>query len=231
MTDDFHRDFLDLNRFAGLGEDQAYHLPVLDEQLRAWPLDKWADAPRDIVYEDNRRCHWRGVRMFKYPPAQAAYHDLLWELRPQTIIELGVYLGGSLIWFRDMTKLMGLDCQVIGVDTNLSLCQIPSDEMSNITLHEGDSTDPQTLEPLLRAAHPLILIDDAHFNTFNVMRWAVDNLLEKGDYFIVEDMMPAWRKYSPNLLLEYVAAFRSVLGMDMMYANTPQLEGGVFRRL
>jgi cephamycin C biosynthesis protein len=104
--------------------------------------------------------------------------------------------------------------------------------MSDITLHEGDSTEPETLEPLRGAAHPLIVIDDAHFNTFNIMKWAVDNLLEKGDYFIIEDMTPTWRRYSPNLLQEYLAAFRNVLAMDTMYANTcPQLDGGVFRRL
>ena len=232
MNDDFHRDFLDLNAFSGLGEDQVYKAPVLDEQLRAWPLDKWADAPRDFGYEDLRRCHWKGTRMLKYPPTQAAYHDLLWELRPRTIIELGVYAGGSLVWFRDLTMLMGLDCQVIGVDIDLSVSQIPPDEMSNITLHEGDSTAPETLELLRGAAHPLIMIDDAHFSTFNIMKWAVDNLLEKGDYFIIEDMLPTWRKYSPNLLPEYLAAFRNVLAMDMMYSNAcPQLDGGVLRRL
>lgn len=233
MSDDFHKDFLDLNRFAGLGEDPAYHAPVLDDQLRAWPLDRWADAPGDLGYDDLRRCHWRGMRLLKYPPTQAAYHDLLWELRPRTIIELGVYAGGSLVWFRDLTKLMGLDCQIIGVDRNLGICQIPPEEMTNISLHEGDSAEPDTLKPLRGiAAHPLIVIDDAHINTFNVMKWAVENLLEQGDYFIIEDMIPTWRRYSPNLLPEYLAAFREVLAMDMLYAKTcPQLDGGVFRRL
>jgi cephamycin C biosynthesis protein len=232
MDDDFHKDFLDLNKFGGLGEDPAYHAPVVADELRAWPLDRWADAPRDIAYDDLRRCHWKGVRLLKYPPTQAAYHDLLWELRPRTIIELGVYAGGSLVWFRDLTKLMGLDCQVIGVDKNLSLCQIPPDEMSNISLHEGDCTAPETLAPLSAATHPLIVIDDAHYNTFNIMKWAVDSLLEQGDYFIIEDMIPTWRRYTPNLLPKYLAAFRKVLTLDTLYANTcAQLDGGVFRRL
>ncbi len=112
MGEDYHQEFADLNRYGGLGEDPAYHPPQLDDQLRAWPLDRWQEAPREPEYENLRRSHWRGVRMLKYPPTQAAYHDLLWELRPRTIIELGVYAGGSLIWFRDLAKLMGLDCKV-----------------------------------------------------------------------------------------------------------------------
>ena len=232
MGEDYQQEFTDLNRFGGLGEDPTYHPPVLDDELRAWPLDRWAQAPREIGYEDNRRCHWRGVRMLKYAPTQAAYHDLLWELRPRTIIELGVYAGGSLMWFRDLTKLMGLHCQVIGLDWNLGNCRIPEAEMSNISLHEGDSYDLSTLEPLRGAAHPLLVIDDAHQNTFNVLKWSVDNLLERGDYFIIEDMIPGWRKYSPNLFSKYIMSFRDVLVMDMLYSNScPQMDGGVFRRL
>jgi cephamycin C biosynthesis protein len=63
------------------------------------------------------------------------------------------------------------------------------------------------------------------------MRWAVDHLLEEGDYFIIEDVIPYWHRYSPNLLVEYLATFRDVLTMDTLYANTcPQLYRGVFRR-
>lgn len=232
MQDSFHRDFSDLNLFRGVGEDPVYHPPVLKDRPRAWPLDKWADAPRDLGFDDFTRCHWRGLRLLKDPPTQAAYHDLLWELRPRTIIELGIYSGGSLVWFRDLTRLIGIDCQVVGMDRNLSRCQIPRSEMSNIALHEGDCSAVESLEPLRAAArHPLILIDDAHCNTFNVMKWAVDHLLEEGDYFIIEDMIQFWHRYSPHLLTEYLAAFRDVLTMDMVYANScPQLDRGVFRR-
>ncbi len=103
--------------------------------------------------------------------------------------------------------------------------------MSDILLHEADCAALESLEPLRAATHhPLIVIDDAHRNTFNVMKWAVDHLLEQGDYFIIEDMIPIWHRYSPTLLAEYLATFRDVLAMDMVYANTgPQLERGVFR--
>jgi len=231
MGDDFRKNFLDLNLFRGVGEDPVYCPPVLKGRPRAWPLDRWADAPRDLGFADFPRYHWRGLRLLKDPATQSAYHDLLWELRPRTIIELGVYSGGSLVWFRDLTDLMGLDCQVIGIDKDLAPCQIPPNEMSNIFLHEADCAALESLEPLRAAAHPLILIDDAHCNTFNIMKWAVDHLLEEGDYFIIEDMIPYWHRYSPKLLIEYLAAFGSVLAMDMMYANAcPQLDRGVFRR-
>ncbi|BCB88660.1 hypothetical protein Psuf_059730 [Phytohabitans suffuscus] len=203
----------------------------MTDRPRQWPLHQWAQAPRDLGFNDFDRYHWRGLRLLKDPETQAAYHNLLWELRPRTIVELGVYSGGSLVWFRDLTKLMGVDCRVVGVDRDLSRCQIPSGEMSNITLHEGDLADLGTLDVLQSIAHPLLVIDDAHTNTFNVLKWTVDNLLEEGDYFIIEDMIAAWHRYSPNRLIEYLAAFRDVLTMDMVYANScQQLDRGVLRR-
>jgi cephamycin C biosynthesis protein len=61
---------------------------------------------------------------------------------------------------------------------------------------------------------------------------AVDHLFEQGDYSIIEDMIPTWRRYSPGLLSECLAAFRQVLTMDVLYSNAcPQLGGGVFRPL
>jgi cephamycin C biosynthesis protein len=231
VNGDARTDFLDLNLFRGVGENPVHHVPLLTDRPREWPLDQWDAAPRDLGYPDFPRYQWRGLRLHKDPDTQASYHDMLCEVRPRTIVELGVYGGGSLVWFRDLTRLMGLDCQVIGVDRNLDRCQIPDSEMSNIVLHEADCTKLETLESIRVAAHPLIVIDDAHSNTFNVMRWAVDNLLQQGDYFIIEDMMDTWHRYSPQLLTEYLAAFRDVLTMDMLYANScSQLARGVFRR-
>jgi cephamycin C biosynthesis protein len=232
MDDDYRRDFLDLNIFRGVGEDPVYRPPVLADRQRAWPLDRWSDAPRELGFAEFPRHHWRGLRLLKEPATQSAYHDLVWELRPRTIIEFGVYSGGSLVWFRDLTRLIGVDCQVIGIDKNLSRCQIPPSEMSNIVLHQADCAVLESFESVRAAAyHPLIVIDDAHCNTFNIMKWAIDHLLEAGDYFVIEDMIPYWHRYSPKLLVEYLAAFRDVLTMDMVYANAcAQLDRGVFRR-
>lgn len=81
------------------------------------------------------------------------------------------------------------------------------------------------------AEGPVIVIDDAHVNTFNVMRWAVESLLKQGDYFIIEKMIASWERYSPNLLAQYIGSFGDVLRMDMVYANCcPQLQRAVFRR-
>jgi len=226
------RDFEDLNKFKGLGEDPAYHAPVLKDRPRFWPLDQWKAAPRDLGYDDLPSVGWKGLRLLKDPDTQAAYHNILWELKPKTIVEVGVYGGGSLVWFRDLANSFGFPCQVIGIDINLARCQIPKSQMENISLHERDCTFPESFSFLKSAEHPILLIDDAHCNTFNVLKYAVNNFLRKGDYVILEDMVEIWKRYSPNLLQSHLAAFTDVLAMDLVYSNAPgQLKDGVFKVL
>ena len=232
MAAEHDQDFPDLNRFRGLGEDPLFHPPVLTDRPRLWALDQWALAPRSLGYSDFDNVHWKGLRMLKDPDTQAAYQTLLWDLRPRTIIELGVYSGGSLVWFRDMTRAMGIDCRVVGIDLDLGNLRIPASEMHNITVRAGDCRQPSVLAELTEVSHPILFIDDAHCDSFNVMKWCVDHLLLNGDYYVVEDMMPTWYRYSPAKLLQSLAAFRKSLALDMVYANaSPQLQGGVFRRL
>jgi len=232
MSAEHDRDFSDLNQFRGIGANPLFEAPLFKTQPRLWSLDSWSLAPQAKAYSDFENLHWKGLRILKDPETQATYQNLLWELRPRTIIELGVYSGASLVWFRDMTQLIGLDTQVIGVDILIDRVRIPHSEMTHIALHEGDCRDTTQLGKLKGVQHPILFIDDAHCDTFNIMKWCVNNLLQSGDYFIVEDMIPIWHRYSPIQLSEHLAAFRKVLALDLLYANAcPQLHGGVFRSL
>jgi len=226
-----HGDFVDLNRYRGLGEDPAYHPPVLENNRpRFWPLDQWNAAPADLGYDDMPSVGWKGLRDPKDTETQAAYHNLLWELQPKTIVELGVYGGGSLVWFRDLAQAFGFPCEVIGIDIDLSRCQIPEGQMERISLHQGDCNAPESFAFLNAIEHPVLFIDDAHCNTFNVLKFAVNNFLGGGDYVIIEDMMGMWKRYSPKKLQSHLAAFTNVLALDLVYSNVPcQLKDGVFK--
>lgn len=235
MNNKITGDFEDLNKFRGLGEDPAYNVPKFPnpQRPRFWPLSKWTLAPQDLGYDPFPNVSWKGLRLLKDPEAQVAYHNLLWELKPKTIIELGVFSGGSLVWFRDLTRMFGIpDVQIIGIDKDLSRCQIGKEEMDGISLHQGDCNELVTLDFLkgLGLQHPILLIDDAHWNTFNVLKFAVNELLQENDYIVLEDMIPYWRKYSPNMLEKHMSAFDSVMKLDLLYSNIKgQLEGGVFK--
>lgn len=214
--------FTDLHKFRGLGDDPVYHRETIENRFQRFP-----DVPS---YNDFFAVSWKGLRLLKDPDTQAAYHNLLWELKPKTIVELGVYSGGSLVWFRDITKAFGFDSKVIGIDIDLSRCQIKEQQMENIRLIKGDCNLPQEID-FGELEHPILFIDDAHCNTFDVLKYAlVNGILREGDYFIVEDTMGMWKRYSPKTLQSHLTAFSDVLSLDVLYSNScSQLQDGVFK--
>lgn len=215
-------DFADLHKFRGLGEDPVYRQPIVKDRFQPFP---------DITgYNDFFAVSWKGLRLLKDPDTQATYHNLLWELKPKTILELGVYSGGSLVWFRDLAKAFGFDCTVIGVDIDLSRCQIQDDDMNGIKLMKGDCNRPDQLD-FEKLEHPILLIDDAHCNTFNILKHVLTNdILKAGDYFVIEDTMPLWKRYCPKTLQSHLEAFCDFMALDLLYSNTSaQLKDGVFK--
>lgn len=214
--------FVDLHKFRGLGDDPIYHQQMLKNRFQPFP---------DITgYNDFFAVSWKGLRLLKDPETQATYHNLLWELKPKTIIEFGVYSGGSLVWFRDLAKSFRFQCTVIGVDIDLSRCQITDDDMDDIKLISGDCNFPEQLD-FGKLEHPILLIDDAHCNTFNILKYAlVNDIVKTGDYFVIEDTMPMWKRYSPTTLQSHLEAFSDVMALDLLYSNAcHQLKDGVFK--
>jgi len=224
--------FVDLNRFRGLGESPTYTPPVLDTD-RFWPCDRWLAAPPADDGKGFGNYSWKGVRLLKDPETQVVYHDLLWDLKPATIVELGVYSGGSLLWMRDLTRSFGnATCVLHGVDMDLQRVRIPEAEMASITLHSGNLSDPEAALAfcLQDLPHPILFVDDCHCNTFEVLKFAVNRFLRQGDYVVIEDTMPLWKRYSPTMLQRHLAAFGNAMEMDLQYARLPgQTAHGIFR--
>lgn len=135
------------------------------------------------------------------------------------------------MWFRDLAKIFGLNSTVIGVDIDLSRCQIKEDDMNDIKLIEGNCNYPEQLD-FGKLEHPILLIDDTHCNTFNILKHVlVNDVLKARDYFVIEDTMPMWKRYSPNTLQSHLRAFSGVMALDLLYSNTcDQLRDGVFKK-
>lgn len=80
---------------------------------------------------------------------------------------------------------------------------------------------------------PILLIDDAHCNTFNILKYVlVKDILKAGDYFVIEDTVPMCKRYSPKTLQSHLGAISDVMALDLLYSNTcQQLQDGVFKIL
>ena len=81
---------------------------------------------------------WRGVPILKDALSLTASQQLLWELKPQTVIEFGAYKGGSALWTADMLKMLGCKSRVISIDIDLSLLDPLARESPDVEFIEGD---------------------------------------------------------------------------------------------
>jgi len=67
--------------------------------------------------------------------------QLLWEVKPQTVIEIGAYKGGSALWAADMMKMFGLKSRVLSIDIDLSLLDPVARECADVTFIQGDCNE------------------------------------------------------------------------------------------
>ena len=112
---------------------------------------------------------WMGIPIIKYPADILAIQEIIFQTRPEIVIETGVAFGGSLLFLASMLKLMPGSGVVVGVEKNLlqstrrSLQQSPLSSV--IHLVEGDSTDAKTIEQvtaIARGRRGLVLLDSDH---------------------------------------------------------------------
>ena len=71
--------------------------------------------------------------------------QLLWELKPRTVIEFGAYKGGW--WIADMLKLFGCQSRVVSIDIDLSLLDAEAKKSKDVEFIQGDSSNIEQFFP------------------------------------------------------------------------------------
>src|SRR5471030_589315 len=62
---------------------------------------------------------WLGRPIIQYPQDVMALQEIVWRVRPRTIVETGIAHGGSTVFFASMLELTGGDGRVIAVDIDI----------------------------------------------------------------------------------------------------------------
>lgn len=168
------------NRFQRIGEreDRSDYPP---ESLKAQSMGKCISSHR-------------GCLLLKSADDVMIVQQLLWHLRPATVIELGTFTGGSALWLADMLQVMDIPSQIYSMDITLSNIEDRVRELKpqNVTFLQGDCRKIEetfTAELLKSLPRPWLVIDDAHVNVYGVLEY-FDKFMSTGDYFIVEDTNP-----------------------------------------
>ncbi|MEP7288401.1 MAG: CmcI family methyltransferase [Chloroflexota bacterium] len=135
------------------------------------------------------RSTYFGVRAVKSPTDFWVYQEIMAETKPDLIIEIGNFHGGSTLALAHLCDNFGKGT-VIGLDISHQFVPNIVRVHPRITLIEGDACAlfPQVSQLAKDAASILIIEDSSHTyeNTLNVLR-TFSPLVKPDGYFIVED--------------------------------------------
>lgn len=137
-----------------------------------------------IVFEKVR---WMGIPTLKNVLDCWIYQEIIWDVKPDVLIELGSYAGGSTMFFCHLFDILG-NGQVLSLDRIRTFYQAKHPRLTDIT---GDCSDPAIVAQVGRfcAGKKVMAIHDADHSRQAVLRdlRLYADFISVDSYFIVED--------------------------------------------
>lgn len=137
---------------------------------------------------------WMGRPIIQFPQDMVAMQEIIWQTRPDLIIETGIAHGGSLIYYASLCEMMGHG-EVLGVDIEIrahNRTEIENHPMfGRIRMIEGSSVDETIaaqVHELARSKNVLLVLDSNHTHAHVLRELELyAPLVKKGGYVVVFD--------------------------------------------
>jgi cephalosporin hydroxylase len=139
---------------------------------------------------------WMGRPIIAYPQDMIAMQEIIWEVKPDLIIETGVAHGGSIVYYASLLELIGSDGIVLGIDIdirkhNRDLIEAHS-MFKRIQLLEGSSVDASIVDQVKAIAKDkkriMVCLDSNHTHDHVIQELnCYANLVTKDSYCVVFD--------------------------------------------
>ena len=163
-----------------------------DKNLKNLSID-WIVNSTKNNYSYNFK--WLGRPIIQYPQDIIALQEIIWDIKPDLIIETGIAHGGSLIFHASILELIGKG-KVLGIDIDIrqhNRTEIEKHPMNKrITMLEGSSIDIDIIEKVKLFAknrEKILIILDSNHSHYHVKKELelYSPLVSKDSYLIVFD--------------------------------------------
>lgn len=142
---------------------------------------------------------WMGMPIIQFPSDIVLLQELVWQVKPDLIIETGVARGGSVVFYASLQQMMGLTHgKVVGIDIDIrahNRALIEQHPMSAyIELLQGSSTAPEIIEQVSMMAsgkeHVMVILDSLHTHDHVLRELELYSpLVTPGSYMVVLDTL------------------------------------------
>ncbi len=157
-------------------------------------------AAADFNVESNKNQYsynfsWMGRPIIQYPQDMIAMQELIWDIKPDLIIETGIAHGGSLIYYASLLELIGKG-EVLGIDIDIrkhNRGEIEKHPMyKRIKMIEGSSISEETFKQVQQHAYgkdAIMVVLDSNHTHEHVLRelQLYAPLVSKKSYIVVFD--------------------------------------------
>jgi len=144
---------------------------------------------------------WLGRPIIQFPQDIIAMQEIIWQVKPELIIETGIAHGGSLIFSASMLALLEITGvvnkgKVLGIDIDIrehNRIEIEKHPLANkITMMQGSSVDEYTVRQVHKFSKDynniIVCLDSNHTHNHVLSELkAYSPLVSKGSYCVVFD--------------------------------------------
>jgi cephalosporin hydroxylase len=151
-------------------------------------------------YKYSYNFSWLGRPIIQIPQDMIAMQEIIWEVKPDLIIETGIAHGGSLVFYASLLELIAAcgdgDGEVLGIDIEIrshNRSAIEAHPMKKrITMIEGSSIAPDVIDRVRELARNkksiLVCLDSMHTHEHVLAELeAYAPLVSVGSYCVVFD--------------------------------------------
>lgn len=199
-----------MNPIEQFKQEVEHNITVLGQQTELHVLsNSWLTQIAGYKYSYN--FSWMGRPIIQLPQDMVAMQELIWQIKPDLIIETGIAHGGSLIFSASMLALLEMSDaiesgsildprkpkrQVLGIDIDIrqhNRAEIEAHPMAHrINMIQGSSIDSAIVEQVKAFAAPfkriLVCLDSNHTHEHVLAELeAYASLTSVGSYCVVFD--------------------------------------------
>ena len=162
-----------------------------DEQLKDLAQDFYnKSAKHKYTYHFS----WMGRPIIQLPQDMLAMQEIIWQVKPDLVIECGIAHGGSILYYASLLELQGHG-EVLGIDLDIrphNREAIESHPMfKRVSMIQGSSIDPAIIEQvraLAKGKKVIVVLDSNHTHEHVLAELrAYAPLVSQGSYCVVMD--------------------------------------------